>query len=137
MYLKSEASGASAGKFLYKSRTISIKDTVVTANTTSPQIAAVAYEHNKKHEIRVYYIDKEGHLREVCCSDGVTWYEGQLDDVQFEASPTSLLTASVDYSNKGQLVLYYNRSNDPDLWCAYATVGGDGDWSKKEIKVTY
>ena len=83
-------------------------------------------------KIRVYYISDEGNLQELCRTDGGLWSPGSLNNSGFQASPKSLLTASVDYTNKGQLKLYYNKENDSRMWCTWVVLGQQA-WAQRSI----
>ena len=74
-------------------------------------------------------------------TDGGPWSAGSLNNASIQASPKSLLTASVDYattgeSSKGELKLYYNRDNDSMMWCTWVSLGQQA-WSQKKINDKY
>ena len=154
--IKEEASPNESGVPPYKRANIIYDEYVVTANTKTPQIAAVSYTMHGRHEvlaqsspqitcdlvanplmkIRVYYISAEGWLQELCRSDGGAWTKGSLNNSRIKASPESLLTASVDYSNDGELKLYYNMENDRMMWCTWVTMGRQA-WSSRMVNDKY
>ena len=88
-------------------------------------------------QIRVYYISDHGKLQELCRTEGGPWRVGSLSTAGYRASPKSLLTASVDYTGKGELKIYYNEDDDDAMMhCAWVTVGGNA-WSPRIINDHY
>ncbi|MCJ1374232.1 hypothetical protein MMC20_005464 [Loxospora ochrophaea] len=130
-YLKSQWD-KEAGAPLYQPIKIAIEKKVQHANAKSPQIAAVSYKSPNGPELRVYYISDDGTLQELCQSNGGPWFHGSLNDSEIKASPKSLLTASVDHNNKGQLKVYYNVDKDMHMRCAWVNVN-ESSWANKKI----
>ena len=87
-------------------------------------------------QIRLYYIDAEGQLAELCTSETDAglgpWTEGSLNDAAYSADPKTMLTATVDYSGNGQLKLYYQKKLDGFMWCTWVTTGATA-WNQQEI----
>lgn len=134
--VSSESSSNSPTVPLYTTGNIIVEENVVVANTKSPQIAAVAYSLNGQDEIRVYYVSSQGWLSELCKTGSGSWTNGSLNNSNYEASPKSLLTASVDNYGQGQLKLYYNRDNDSMMWVNFVTMGTQA-WSRRKINDKY
>ena len=116
--VSSESSSGSETVPKYTTGNIIADENVVVANTKSPQIAAVAYSIHGQDQvgafealplscwevcltidsdkIRVYYVNSQGWLQELCKSGSGSWTHGSLNNSSIQASPKSLLTASVD-----------------------------------------
>ena len=66
------------------------------------------------------------------------WTIGSLNGAEYTASPHSLLTASVDYTEHGQggtppeLKIYYNEGGKSDMRCAFVTLGQQA-WVRRRI----
>jgi hypothetical protein len=115
----------------YVTSNILLNNNTVEAGSGTPQITAVAYELAGKREIRVYYIDGESTIRELCQTNGGEWYPGSLDSAEYTCAKDSLLTANIEHGS-GQLKIFFQQGKNKDAWVAWV-VKGQTAWSKRKI----
>ena len=106
-------------------------------NRDSTQVTALAYQFNGKTEIRVYYIDSNSQLAELCTHETDTgtglseWTDGTLNG-KFSVDSKTMLTSSVDFNENGQLKVYYQKQLAGFMWCTFVVTGAT-NWEQQEI----
>ncbi|KAF7330681.1 hypothetical protein MSAN_02453600 [Mycena sanguinolenta] len=74
---------------------------IVPAEKVRPNTPLAVIAYNGLSEIRLYFIDQNNQVREVCYGSAGDFVPGALDDMNYKAAPNSDLLYAVTNSNGG------------------------------------
>ncbi|WEW56789.1 hypothetical protein PRK78_002243 [Emydomyces testavorans] len=101
-----------------------------------PQITEQRRSKNPISQVRLYYIDSNKYIKELCLGSDGKWFYGKLTDKNFKAASHSGLYAAgnADYEKNGGniTVLFMDGDNDNNLTEATISVSS-GQWEKQVV----
>ncbi|MCJ1377144.1 hypothetical protein MMC17_000236 [Xylographa soralifera] len=113
---------------------IQIHNKPVKTHPAVKKVTAVTYAMGGNKEIRLYYVDKDLNLHELCKTNDQPWKDGSVGDTAIfpacEQTALSCTIAQVGESLK-QLKVFFNGKNS-QMWVAYTELG-KGDWTSRSI----